>query len=299
MKKIIIGLITILLMLSLVIAAKPNFEEAEVGNGKNTVAIPEKAVKVAPDVFYLGKALDNGKVVEGYAFIDYKKGYGIKCDYDVLCEPGEHPRKCPDCSNGEDPEEPDTSSCYEFLARGAKWRTVEDYIVDPANTRGLDEGFITSNLAADIAKWEAVASFDILGDEIVGTVDGADTVSTDGKNEIYFADIEEEGVIAMAITWGIFGGPPPFRELVEWDQVYDDVDYDWGNCDVLTDCIPAGVNCEVTPWLCKMDFENIATHELGHSVGLADIYPPPPDGDDIVNFQDFAVLAEHWLSDSQ
>lgn len=28
---------------------------------------------------------------------------------------------------------------------------------------------------------------------------------------------------------------------------------------------------------------------------LADIYPAPPYGDDIVNFQDFAVLAENWL----
>jgi len=32
------------------------------------------------------------------------------------------------------------------------------------------------------------------------------------------------------------------------------------------------------------------------SDSLADIYPPPPDGDDIVNFQDFAVLAENWLA---
>ncbi len=31
------------------------------------------------------------------------------------------------------------------------------------------------------------------------------------------------------------------------------------------------------------------------SGSLADIYPAPPYGDDIVNFQDFAVLAENWL----
>ena len=33
------------------------------------------------------------------------------------------------------------------------------------------------------------------------------------------------------------------------------------------------------------------------SGSLADIYPPPPYGDDVVNFQDFAVLAENWLAE--
>jgi len=71
-----------------------------------------------------------------------------------------------------------------------------------------------------------------------------------------FADIEHEGAIAVAIVWGYFGGPPPFRELVEWDMVFDDVDFDWSAIG------EAG----------KMDFENIATHELGHAVGLGDLY---------------------------
>lgn len=61
---------------------------------------------------------------------------------------------------------------------------------------------------------------------------------------------------AMAVVWGIFSGPPSFRELVEWDQIYDDVDFDWSSDGEAN----------------KMDFENIATHELGHSVGLADLY---------------------------
>ena len=112
------------------------------------------------------------------------------------------------------------------------------------------------NLAVDIDKWEDAAGTDILGDEVAGVVDGADLDSPDEKNEVYFADIDENGVIAMAIVWGVFGGPPPFRKLVEWDQIYDDVDFDWSS------------NGEAG----KMDFENIATHELGHSVGLGDLY---------------------------
>ena len=129
-------------------------------------------------------------------------------------------------------------------------------MVDPENTRRLGEAFVRENLALGIGKWEDVAEFDILGNEIEGIVDGADLDSPDNKNEVYFADIDHEGAIAIAITWGIFGGPPPFRELVEWDQIYDDVDFDWS----------------ATGEAGKMDFENIATHELGHSVGLGDLY---------------------------
>lgn len=43
------------------------------------------------------------------------------------------------------------------------------------------------------------------------------------------------------------------------------------------------------------DLARMADDWLG-SGSLADIYPAPPYGDDIVNFQDFAVLAENWLA---
>ena len=259
------------LLQAIVIAAKPTFLAAKVtnpvtGEVKNTLTLPAKAVEVAPNIYYLGQALDEGRIVEGYALVDYKGNHGkpgTSCGNGV-CEKGETARKCPqDCGGGITTTTlaatttlPATSSCYGFLARGAKWRTAESYIVDPANTVGLDEAYVSANLAFDIGKWEDAASASILGDEIAGVVDGADTVSTDGKNEVYFADVGENGAIAITIVWGIFRGPPSARELVEWDQVYDQVDYDWSASG------EAG----------KMDFESIATHELGHSVGLDDLY---------------------------
>jgi len=245
---------------SVAVAAKPNQEKRVVGvnpsKGKATVTIPARAIEVAPGIFSLGTAMDNGKIVEGYAMVKYKKDFakpGTICGNNI-CEPGENANKCPeDCAD--EPEEPDTSSCYSFLSKGAKWKTVEQYIVDSANTRGLDGTFIQNNVATDIVKWETAAGVNILGDEIAGIVDGADMASPDNKNELYFADIDHEGAIAVAIIWGVFGGPPPSRELVEWDMIFDDVDFDWGVGE-------AG----------KMDFENIATHELGHSVGMGDLY---------------------------
>jgi hypothetical protein len=143
------------------------------------------------------------------------------------------------------------------------------WIVNPNNSRGLDENFVSANLVTDIAKWEDAADgivgdagfIDILGEGSV-TADTlvADTVSTDGKNEVYFADIEGQNTIGITIVWGIFNGPPRWRELVEWDQVYNDADFDWSE------------DCNSEDCTTKMDFESIATHELGHSVGLDDLY---------------------------
>ena len=62
--------------------------------------------------------------------------------------------------------------------------------------------------------------------------DGADEVAPDGVNEVLFADLSDAGVIAVTITWGIFSGPPPGRELIEWDLVFEDPDFVWGNADV-------------------------------------------------------------------
>lgn len=256
------GLVLVLVFsVGLVLAAKPDVTppQANPPEGRPSVVLPPQAKEVAPNVFYLGRAVDQGRLVYGYAIIDYKKGYGKAVCGNGICEPGENARKCPvDCGDdGGGEEEPDTSSCYTFFAKGAKWKTVEPWIVNPANSRGLKGTFVTPNLADNIGKWETAAGTNILGSgSITSETLVADTVETDGVNEVYFANIDEPGAIAITIVWGTFGAPPPFRELVEWDQVYNDVDFDWS---------ASGEGG-------KMDFENIATHELGHSVGLGDLY---------------------------
>lgn len=82
----------------------------------------------------------------------------------------------------------------------------------------------------------------------------ADQTAPDDRNEVYFGDIPSAGAIGVTIVWGIFSGPASVRVLTEWDQVYDDVDFEWTD-DGLS---------EPT----RMDFRNIAAHELGHAVGL-------------------------------
>lgn len=198
--------------------------------------LPANAVQMADNVYSLGTALDkkSGKQVEGYAIIHRKDGVAKSGNAKATA-----------------------TACYKFLAKDAKWKWLEPWIVNPANSRSLDPTLVFNNLTLDIGKWETAAAFDILGD---GTMTDialvADTTAPDNKNEVYFADITNSNTIAVTIIWGIFGGPTFNRQLVEWDQIYDDVTYDWS----------------MTGEVGKMDFENIATHELGHSVGMADLY---------------------------
>ncbi len=265
-KNLIWGLVVFTVMVLIVSVATPNLNAKPVkakGVKHRTVTIPKHAIEVVPGkMFWLGTSKDKGRLVEGYAIIHHKKGFAKPsgCNNNGKCQ-GWEDQSCDDCSNGGGGTE--TSNCFSFLAKGAKWKDVEDYIVNPSNSRGLIEQDIRKNLADDIQKWEDVAGADIIGKEDRSeTVDGADTISPYGKNEVLFGDVDSPGAIAVTVVWGIFRGPPRGRELVEWDQVYDDVDFDWSeDCeDPLNDCTN------------KMDFDNIATHELGHTFGLDDLF---------------------------
>ena len=234
-----------------VAAAPPVFSNIDLTTpGTNRTLTLPAAADNSP-VISLGSAVDpeTGTVVEGYAIVHYKADFTHREGHAKGGKSG---------GNG-------AGACYGFLASGARWKTVEPWVVNASNTRGLDAAFVASNLAADIAKWEDAAdgtvgdagSVDILGvGSSTSDVLVADTSSPDGVNEVYFADVSSSGAIAVTIVWGYFSGPPFARELLEWDMIFDDVDFDWS---------PTG---EAS----KMDFENIATHELGHSVGLGDLY---------------------------
>lgn len=240
MKKQIIfatsALLVIVALISLFVLAQPNRVPATNNKAKEPVpvVIPANAVQVADGVFSLGTVRDiDGRIVEGFMFVDYKKENA----------------KPPWAGGGGG----GATKCFSFLANGAKWKTLEPWVVNPSNTEDLSDSFVFGNLWADILKWEDASSTNILGDGSTNTtLLVADTVSPDGLNEVYFGDVDSIGAIAVTIVWGIFSGPPFARELVEWDQVYDQVDFDWNNTG------EAG----------KMDFENIATHEIGHSVGM-------------------------------
>lgn len=170
-------------------------------------------------------------------FIHYRKGYAKP---DGVGNPSKPPKG---------------SSCYGFLANGAKWKTTEPYQVNPNNSDGMADSFVLNAVNAGVAEWENYGG-NIFGSGALNPAAVYDDTVTDGQNVTAFGDYPDPGVIAVTNVWGYFYGPPKTRELVEWDMLFNE-QFAWGDADV-------------NPSL--MDLQNIATHELGHSAGMDDLY---------------------------
>jgi hypothetical protein len=171
-----------------------------------------------------------------------------------------HYRKPPAKPEGKPPKS--SSQCYGFLARGVKWNTPGDsaFYVDATNSQSLNENDVLDAVQAAALTWNEQTTADILPSCSAASGLEADWDSPDGFNEVVFGDLSQQypggGVIAVTIVWGIFGGPPSQRGIMEFDMVLDDVNFDWSTSGDLD----------------KMDVQNIVTHELGHAVGLDDMY---------------------------
>ena len=238
--KIILGLLLvgILLVTGVVFAEKPDLtpQAATVSpsGGHANVIIPKHAIEVAPDVFSIGVAQDvDGKIVEGFLFVNNKK----------------ENVKPPWAGGGKNKSE---SKCYKFMAKGAEWKITEKYVVG----NGIDAVLTETSLET----WDSEVPFDIFGErDTATTTDGADENSPDGKNEVEFKNLGPSNTIAYTIVWGIFYGPPEQRELLEWDVVFNSA-YSYGDA--------GPTNEEGLGDIDIMDYQNIATHEFGHALGL-------------------------------
>jgi len=195
-------------------------------------------------VISLGQAIDpgSGELVEGYAFVHYKNNNSAK------------PEHAKGGKKGGPGSGSTTNACYSYIANGAAWTSTEPYMINPINNQGLDENVVTSLLDTAVNTWNDQVGGVIFGSRVDFTGDGADTSAPDDKNEILFGSIASPGAIAVTTVWGVFSGPPFARHLTEWDMVFDQSDFDWS---VETDGVPG-----------KMDFLNIAVHEVGHAAGM-------------------------------
>ncbi|MEK6957621.1 MAG: matrixin family metalloprotease [archaeon] len=147
--------------------------------------------------------------------------------------------------------------CYGFLSKGAKWKTSESYKINPTNSQGLSQELIVNSTNAADANWDNQVTFNIFGS---GTADynaSYNNGNLDGNNTLSFGSISNTGAIAVTTVWGYFGGPIQTRELIEWDMLLDQVDFQWGDATIDSS---------------KMDVQNIITHEIGHSAGMGDLY---------------------------
>lgn len=143
------------------------------------------------------------------------------------------------------------NACYKLM--GVKWdaNVVVNYAVNPTNPEGLSEAFVTSTFQTSAETWDAATSRELINDSYA--VDySASYGNLDGKNAVAFGTYSDNGAIAVTSVWyNRFT-----KRIVEFDQIYNTY-FAWGD---------ATTNPAI------MDFQNIATHELGHAVGLSDIY---------------------------
>ena len=180
----------------------------------------------------------NTKGLERIVYIHHKKGSA----------------KPPWAGGGKDKKTP---KCYGFLAKGAEWKSLPvDYVIDPDNSNGLSESFIANAFSLSAEEWNANTSTNLFGSYSIDYNSSWDSSAPDGRNELLFGNYEEADVIAITIAWGYFSGSPKSREIIEFDILFD-TDFTWGD---------ATINPEV------MDLQNIATHEIGHGIGLGDLY---------------------------
>ena len=142
-----------------------------------------------------------------------------------------------------------TPTCYKLM--GVKWKTLPaTYVINPTNS-GLDEGFVSSAIFNSAETWDSATSRELLNDTY--RINYTEQYRVQNfVNGIAFGDYSDSNVIAVTSVWYTRVG----KQIVEFDMLFN-TDFVWGD---------ATINSEV------MDLENIATHELGHGVGLADIY---------------------------
>jgi len=135
--------------------------------------------------------------------------------------------------------------------------------VNPTNPNGLDAEFVLSAIGMAAEEWDdgeysgwGGVTDELFSNEITITYekdyDDLAWSKPGGSNTIVFGNYPTANVIAVTIIWY----SRATRTIIEFDMALD-TDFTWGNADN-------------DPKV--MDLQNIVTHELGHGIGLNDLY---------------------------
>ncbi len=195
---------------------------------------------------YLASAAPQGKgndrVLSKVTFIHFKKDHA------------KPPWAGPPNGGGKEKEE----GYYSYIAKGAKWKVIEDYLLNPVNDDGIGQGLVIGAVTAGMDEWETPEdeAFTIFGNISIDKDVEYNGGAYRGCNTVSFGSYNNPDVIAVATVWGYFTGPPSQREIVEAHILMND-DFVWGDA-----------AADVT----LMDIQNIVTHELGHCAGMDDVY---------------------------
>ena len=148
---------------------------------------------------------------------------------------------------------PKAPTCYKFITTTKiRWTALPvNYVINPTNPQALDENFIASAVFNSAETWDARTSKELINN--IYTIDYSAKYGVQNyKNAVSFGNYPTTGVIAVTSVWY----NPATKAIVEFDVMFD-TDWTWGDATIDSS---------------KMDLQNIATHELGHGVGLGDVY---------------------------
>ncbi len=202
------------------------------------VVVAVLAVALLAGLFQMGFASGrDGRVLTRVKFIHYRKA----------------PVKPPWAGGGK--PEGKEEGYYTYLSKGARWRVLEDFLVNPSNSEALSSAFVADACGQAMDEWEAYGGA-IFGQLYVDAGASFNDGALDGDNTLSFGPYPDPNVIAVTSVWGYFQGPPPSREIIEADVLFNE-DFEWGDADA-------------DPTL--MDLVNIAVHEVGHCAGMGDLY---------------------------
>lgn len=146
------------------------------------------------------------------------------------------------------PAKEKTENCYKLM--GVKWTHEVRYTINPTNS-GLDLSQIEYSISSAAEEWDKATSWSLFSDTY--TIDYTTEYGIrDEQNTIAFGDYSNNNVIAVTSIWFT----RKTKEIIEFDILFN-TRFQWGD---------ASNNSNI------MDLQNIATHELGHSIGLNDLY---------------------------
>jgi len=172
---------------------------------------------------------------------------------------------------------PKPPACYKLITGSkAKWVVppAVNYVINPTNSQGLAPEFITGAVSTSAETWDAATSKELMNNTYTIDYDAAYGVQN-YKNEISFGNYPTAGVIAVTTVWY----NPATKAIVEFDVMFD-TDWAWG---------------DATSDVAKMDLQNIATHEMGHGIGLADVYETACNAVTMYGYSDYGEIQKRTL----
>ncbi len=149
------------------------------------------------------------------------------------------------------PSGPKAAACYKLM--GVKWKSLPvNYVINPSNPQGLSEQFVASTVSTGAETWDNATTAELFNNAYSVNYTAQYGVQN-FQNAIAFGNYPDSSVIAVTSVWFM----RPGKQIVEFDMLFNTM-YAWGDSTTANSSV--------------MDLQNIATHELGHSAGLDDIY---------------------------